>query len=246
MRILFFFIVSKLTFLPNRENGKLNHPSLFTRPPSRKSTFFTKWMSVCRSRTSSSSTTAGTPRQTNRSTWKTWVHLLYLSHVGKKSSLLLLCCRCALALSLSVQVRKQHTDRCVNFLVDELKVVDRDQAPNRIFFVSAKEVLNSRMQRAQGMPETGEGGENRRAMHNLHKSVTTEDTSMKQDKGCAVIVASLLFISYMMCSFYPIGGALAEGFQERLKEFQSFERRFEVCVCVSSPCRPKVSLLSQY
>ncbi|TKS74654.1 Mitofusin-1 [Collichthys lucidus] len=72
-------------------------------------------------------------------------------------------------------VRKQHTDRCVNFLVEELKVVDRDQAPNRIFFVSAKEVLNSRMQRAQGMPETG--------------------------------------------------GALAEGFQERLKEFQSFERR---------------------
>lgn len=53
-------------------------------------------------------------------------------------------------------MRKQHTDRCVNFLVEELKVVDRDQAPNRIFFVSAKEVLNSRMQRAQGMPESGE------------------------------------------------------------------------------------------
>lgn len=53
------------------------------------------------------------------------------------------------------QVRKQHTDRCVNFLVEELKVVDREQAPNRIFFISAKEVLNSRMQRAQGMPETG-------------------------------------------------------------------------------------------
>lgn len=52
-------------------------------------------------------------------------------------------------------MRKQHTDRCVNFLVEELKVVDRAQAPNRIFFVSAKEVLNSRMQRAQGMPETG-------------------------------------------------------------------------------------------
>ncbi|XP_061681900.1 mitofusin-1b [Syngnathoides biaculeatus] len=81
-------------------------------------------------------------------------------------------------------VRKQHTDRCVNFLVEELKVVDREQAPNRIFFVSAKEVLNSRMQRAQGMPETG--------------------------------------------------GALAEGFQERLKEFQSFERRFEECISQSA------------
>uniref|UniRef100_A0A7N6AQJ7 Dynamin-type G domain-containing protein n=1 Tax=Anabas testudineus TaxID=64144 RepID=A0A7N6AQJ7_ANATE len=53
-------------------------------------------------------------------------------------------------------VRKQHTDRCVNFLVEELKVVDREQAPHHIFFISAKEVLNSRMQRAQGMPETGE------------------------------------------------------------------------------------------
>ncbi|KAM4575140.1 mitofusin-1b isoform 1-T1 [Fundulus diaphanus] len=81
-------------------------------------------------------------------------------------------------------VRKQHTDRCVNFLVEELKVLDRAQAPNHIFFVSAKEVLNSRMQRAQGMPETG--------------------------------------------------GALAEGFQERLKEFQSFERRFEECISQSA------------
>ncbi|XP_014908174.1 mitofusin-1b [Poecilia latipinna] len=81
-------------------------------------------------------------------------------------------------------VRKQHTDRCVNFLVEELRVLDRDQAPNHIFFVSAKEVLNSRMQRAQGMPETG--------------------------------------------------GALAEGFKERLKEFQSFERRFEECISQSA------------
>uniref|UniRef100_A0AAR2KFN7 Dynamin-type G domain-containing protein n=1 Tax=Pygocentrus nattereri TaxID=42514 RepID=A0AAR2KFN7_PYGNA len=81
-------------------------------------------------------------------------------------------------------VRKQHMDRCVNFLVEELKVVDKEQAPNHIFFVSAKEVLNSRMQRAQGMPETG--------------------------------------------------GALAEGFQDRLKEFQSFERTFEECISQSA------------
>ncbi|XP_076009427.1 mitofusin-1b [Genypterus blacodes] len=81
-------------------------------------------------------------------------------------------------------VRKQHTDRCINFLVEELKVVDRELAPNHIFFVSAKEVLNSRMQRAQGMPESG--------------------------------------------------GALAEGFQERLKEFQSFERTFEECISQSA------------
>ncbi|KAK3562162.1 hypothetical protein QTP86_030163 [Hemibagrus guttatus] len=81
-------------------------------------------------------------------------------------------------------VRKQHMDRCVNFLVEELKVVDRQQAHNHIFFVSAKEVLNSRMQRAQGMPESG--------------------------------------------------GALAEGFQERLREFQSFERTFEASLMLKN------------
>ncbi|KAK6478574.1 mitofusin-1-like [Huso huso] len=81
-------------------------------------------------------------------------------------------------------VRKQHTDRCINFLVDELKVVEREQALNRIFFVSAKEVLNSRMQRAQGMPEAG--------------------------------------------------GALSEGFEARLQEFQCFERTFEECISQSA------------
>ncbi|XP_035278366.1 mitofusin-1-like isoform X2 [Anguilla anguilla] len=81
-------------------------------------------------------------------------------------------------------VRRQHTDRCVSFLVEELKVIDREKAPNRIFFVSAKEVLNSRMQRAQGMPEAG--------------------------------------------------GALAEGFLDRLQEFQRFERTFEECISQSA------------
>uniref|UniRef100_A0AAZ3SDU4 Dynamin-type G domain-containing protein n=1 Tax=Oncorhynchus tshawytscha TaxID=74940 RepID=A0AAZ3SDU4_ONCTS len=74
-------------------------------------------------------------------------------------------------------VRKQHMDRCVSFLVEELRVVRQEEAPGRIFFVSAKEVLSSRMHCAQGMPETG--------------------------------------------------GALAEGFHERLREFQRFERTFE-------------------
>lgn len=53
------------------------------------------------------------------------------------------------------QVRRQHMDRCTNFLVDELGVVDRAQASDRIFFVSAKEVLQARVQKAQGMPEAG-------------------------------------------------------------------------------------------
>ncbi|XP_069367503.1 mitofusin-1 isoform X3 [Paralichthys olivaceus] len=85
------------------------------------------------------------------------------------------------------EVRKQHLDRCVSFLAEELRVVGLDEAPGRIFFVSAKEVLSSRMQRAQGMPETGE-----------------------------------------------TGGALAEGFHDRLREFQSFERTFEEFISQSA------------
>uniref|UniRef100_A0A8D0ABT7 Mitofusin 2 n=1 Tax=Sander lucioperca TaxID=283035 RepID=A0A8D0ABT7_SANLU len=82
------------------------------------------------------------------------------------------------------EVRRQHMDRCTNFLVDELGLVDRAQASDRIFFVSAKEVLQARVQKAQGMPEAG--------------------------------------------------GALAEGFQARMFEFQNFERRFEECISQSA------------
>uniref|UniRef100_A0A3B4ZY57 Mitofusin-1-like n=1 Tax=Stegastes partitus TaxID=144197 RepID=A0A3B4ZY57_9TELE len=82
------------------------------------------------------------------------------------------------------EVRKQHLDRCITFLAEELKVVGLDEAAGRIFFVSAKEVLSSRMQQAQGMPETG--------------------------------------------------GALAEGFHERLREFQRFERTFEEFISQSA------------
>lgn len=82
------------------------------------------------------------------------------------------------------EVRRQHMERCTSFLVDELGVVDRAQAGDRIFFVSAKEVLSARVQKAQGMPEGG--------------------------------------------------GALAEGFQVRMFEFQNFERQFEECISQSA------------
>ncbi|XP_014879876.1 mitofusin-1-like, partial [Poecilia latipinna] len=82
------------------------------------------------------------------------------------------------------QVRKQHLDRCISFLSEELRVVEPDRAAGRIFFISAKEVLICRTQRNQGMPETG--------------------------------------------------GALAEGFQDRLTEFQQFERTFEEFISQSA------------
>ena len=43
-------------------------------------------------------------------------------------------------------VRKQHVTRDIDFLSDELNVVDRKEAEDRVFFVSAKEVLQARLQ----------------------------------------------------------------------------------------------------
>ncbi|GIY60601.1 transmembrane GTPase Marf [Caerostris extrusa] len=48
------------------------------------------------------------------------------------------------------KIRKQHMDRSVSFLVDELKVVTQSQAEDRIYFVSAKEVLQARIQQQKG------------------------------------------------------------------------------------------------
>nr|VZI44112.1 unnamed protein product [Spirometra erinaceieuropaei] len=42
------------------------------------------------------------------------------------------------------QVKEQHMQRCVSFLTDELKVCGRDEAMERVFFVSAREVLTVR------------------------------------------------------------------------------------------------------
>ena len=43
------------------------------------------------------------------------------------------------------QVKEQHYTRNTQFLTDELKVADKQEAKNRIFFVSAKEALISRL-----------------------------------------------------------------------------------------------------
>lgn len=49
-------------------------------------------------------------------------------------------------------MRGQHTERTVDFLVSELKVCTTEEAAQRIFFVSAKEALQARMQEQKGQP----------------------------------------------------------------------------------------------
>jgi len=48
------------------------------------------------------------------------------------------------------EVRKQHTDRATQFLVEELKLCSEEEAKDRIFFLSAKEALQTRLQEAKG------------------------------------------------------------------------------------------------
>jgi hypothetical protein len=55
-----------------------------------------------------------------------------------------------------MQVKKQHTERGIAFLADELKVIDAAEASDRIFFVSAREALASRINQERGTPTPSE------------------------------------------------------------------------------------------
>lgn len=54
-----------------------------------------------------------------------------------------------------LQVKQQHIDNNTQFLADELQVVDRREAKDRVFFVSAREALVSRLQNDTGVPTPG-------------------------------------------------------------------------------------------
>merc|ERR1719412_2357928 len=47
-------------------------------------------------------------------------------------------------------VRRQHTERALKFLVDELQICSKEEAEDRIFFIAAKEALQTRLKEAKG------------------------------------------------------------------------------------------------
>ncbi|XP_058448739.1 transmembrane GTPase Marf isoform X2 [Malaya genurostris] len=49
-------------------------------------------------------------------------------------------------------VKAQHQERCMDFLVKELKVATQKEADERVFFVSARETLQARLNEAEGKP----------------------------------------------------------------------------------------------
>jgi len=55
-------------------------------------------------------------------------------------------------LEMMEEVKQQHLERNVEFLVDELKVVPSHEALNHVFFVSARETLVSRVNQDKGTP----------------------------------------------------------------------------------------------
>jgi mitofusin len=52
------------------------------------------------------------------------------------------------------QVRNQHCNRFIEFLTNELKVCTKEEAENRFFFISAREMLESRL-KAKGEIKNG-------------------------------------------------------------------------------------------
>jgi mitofusin len=55
-------------------------------------------------------------------------------------------------LEMMEEVKQQHMERNLAFLVDELKVIQQHEATNRVFFVSARETLVSRVNQDKGTP----------------------------------------------------------------------------------------------
>ncbi|KAI6242947.1 Transmembrane GTPase fzo-1 [Aphelenchoides fujianensis] len=79
------------------------------------------------------------------------------------------------------QVRGQHEKRFVQFLVDELKVCSREEAENRFFFISAREMLDARLKQkgeiskvpAGRIPATSNG------IHDLREHKTISKSAIR-------------------------------------------------------------------
>lgn len=52
-------------------------------------------------------------------------------------------------------MKAQHQERCIDFLVKELKVNSVKEAEERVFFVSARETLQGRLLEANQQPAIG-------------------------------------------------------------------------------------------
>ena len=104
-------------------------------------------------------------------------------------------------------MKSQHQDRCVDFLVKELKVCLPKEADERVFFVSARETLQVR--------------------HSF----------FRQYMFLGLTPNYFLHLQARVCESKgqpPNNGALADGFSTRYFEFQDFERKFEECISKSA------------
>lgn len=114
-----------------------------------------------------------------------------------------------------MQVKKQHTERGIAFLADELKVIDTAEASDRIFFVSAREALASRINQERGTPTPSEC---------CYIVLYTD----------AVLLGSIDYNRFTFIFLSSAGGLLQEGFQGRLFDFCNFERKFQECISQSA------------
>ncbi|KAL8569740.1 hypothetical protein ACOMHN_007263 [Nucella lapillus] len=119
------------------------------------------------------------------------------------------------------KVKQQHIDYNTQFLADELQVLDKKEAKDRVFFVSAREALVSRLHNDTGILPTPGGY--------VYRCVNCED---------GVVVSGLeALVSWLHndTGILPTPDrVLLPGFQARIFEFANFENKFEVCISKSA------------
>lgn len=98
--------------------------------------------------------------------------------------------------------------------MDELHLATRQEAEDRVFFVSAREVLNARLRKQQGLPQ-----------HCMFFATLEPFNSFAGFQGILLLFEGLNVVFVLP---FSAGVGLAEGYQGRYFEFQDFERKFEV------------------
>ena len=109
------------------------------------------------------------------------------------------------------EVRKQHTDRATQFLVEELGLCSEEEAKDRIFFLSAKEALQTRLQEAKGQKP------------NIH----TEDYFTRYLENFPTLSSTLGIFHFAKVPWVFL---YLTRYLPRYLEYQQFEKKLEACL----------------
>lgn len=130
-------------------------------------------------------------------------------------------------------VRKQHQDRAVKFLSEELKIIPQSEAPQRIYFVSAKEVLDTRTNKEfikyEGyQTRFDEFLEFERNFEEcLSKSAVKTKFKQHTDRGRATMNELTALLDRILAESLNVMDSKEKHFQEKTKSRQFIEENFQ-------------------